>query len=52
MKTKSDPPPELAPLDVVTEELLELPLEPPLEPPPPPEQQPQELPADPFMRRS
>jgi hypothetical protein len=51
MKTKSDPPPELAPLDVVPEELLELPAEPPIEPPPPPEQ-PKELPAEPFLRRS
>jgi hypothetical protein len=50
MKTKPDPPPELAPLDVVTEELLEIPAEPPIEPPP--EQQPKELPAEPFLRRS
>lgn len=52
MKSKADPPPELAPLDVVVEQLMELPSEPPLEPPPPPEQQPKELPAEPFLRRS
>jgi len=52
MSIESDLPPELAPLDIVAEELLELPAEPPLEPPPPLEQQPNELPAEPFQRRS
>jgi hypothetical protein len=53
MKTNLEPPPELAPHDVVTTEepLLELPPEPPPEPPREVEQ-PQPKPPEGFLRRS
>ena len=51
MKTKPEPPPELAPLDAVTaqEPLLELPPEPPE--PLPDQPPPQPKPPEPFLRR-
>ncbi|HZW54202.1 MAG TPA: hypothetical protein VFF00_09215 [Candidatus Elarobacter sp.] len=53
MKTKTEPPPEFAPHDVITpaEELLELPAEPPADQPPPERPQPQRKPPEPFLRR-
>ena len=53
MKTRTEPPPDLAPHDTITtEELLELPAEPPPDAPPPelPPAEPK-LP-EPFLRRS
>jgi hypothetical protein len=52
MKTKSEPPPELAPHEAVTiqqEPLLELPPQPPLDPPPDLQEKPK--PVEPFLRR-
>jgi hypothetical protein len=52
MKTRTEPPPDLAPHDPIpTEELLELPAEPPLDDPPPEVAPPQPAPAEPFLRR-
>jgi hypothetical protein len=52
MKTKTEPPPDLAPHDVITtEELIELPPEPPLDVPPP-DATPAPKPPEPFLRRT
>ena len=52
MKTRTEPPPELAPLDTITtEEILELPAEPPLDPPPPELPLTEPKPPEPFLRR-
>jgi hypothetical protein len=52
MKTKTEPPPELAPHDTIpTEELLELPAEPLDELPPPDLPAPKPQAPEPFLRR-
>ena len=53
MKTRTEPPPDLAPPDpIVTEELLEMPAEPPPDAPPPELPQTTPPPSEPFLRRS